>query len=268
MSDALPPEEVRARLKEAEAQEWFSRMVPGIAHDLNTLLGICITATSHLHEQVDRLKLDFEGGKLGKNAFAAYLQKLREASDLLGANLDRARALAGSLKHLSVTQARERAEMTDLGTLLGEITLAFSPQLKQHPHRLEVRAPEVLMVRTHAPDLTRVLLNLVQNALIHAFPAGKTGRILIQAEAANRGARLKVADDGIGMDPGTLARIFEPYFTTRKDAGGTGLGLALCKELVEGPLKGQITVESVPGYGTTFLLSIPSLPPSEGEPHA
>ncbi len=267
MSDLLSPEEIQALLKEAEAQGWFARMVPGIAHDMNTLLGICITANSHLHAQLDRMKAEFEGGKLGKTAFAGYLQRIREASELLDTNLGRARALAGSLKHLSVSQAQHEPEMTDLGTLLGEIALAFSPQLKQHPHHLEVKAPEVLMVRTHPADLSRVLMNLVQNAMVHGFPDDRAGHVLLQAEATDEGALVKVADDGVGMDAETLAHVFEPYFTTRRNAGGTGLGLSLCKELVEGPLAGHIRVESVHGYGSTFHLSLPNLASSEGASH-
>ncbi|HJW10125.1 MAG TPA: HAMP domain-containing sensor histidine kinase [Holophagaceae bacterium] len=267
MNDPRPSQDLQARVKELEALAWFSHMVPGLAHDLNTLLGICITATSHLQGQVSRLKSDFDGGKLGKAAFAAYLDHLGQASELLAANLGRANALTGSLKHLTVSQARQEPEMVDLGTLLGEISLAFSPQLKQHPHRLEVRAPEVLVIRTRSGELTRVLLNLVQNAMVHAFPDGRAGHILLQAEATEGGASLKVADDGAGMDKEILARIFEPYFTTSREGGGSGLGLPLCRDLVEGPLGGRLSVESVPGYGSTFHISLPSLTTDDGGHH-
>lgn len=267
MNDPRPPQDPQAKLREAEALGWFSHMVPGLAHDLNTLLGICITATSHQQEQLARLKAEFEGGKLGKAAFTAYLDHLRQASDLLAANLGRASSLTGSLKHLAVSQARQEPEMVDLGTLLGEISLAFSPQLKKHPHHLEVRAPEVLVIRTLPAELTRVLLNLVQNAIAHAFPDGRAGHILLQAEAAGSGALLKVADDGAGMDKEVLPRIFEPYFTTSREGGGSGLGLSLCRDMVEGPLGGQLRVESVPGYGSTFLISLPSLITDDGGHH-
>ena len=161
---------------------------------------------------------------------------------------------------MSPERARQsRRRKIDLRSLIDEVAAGLGASLKASPLRLVVEAPVALPLRTRPAALVRVLLNLVQNAVVHAFPDGSAGTVTIAASLAPTGATVTVKDDGVGMPPEVAARAFDPGFTTRREKGGTGLGLSIVHDTVEKVLGGTVALETAPGAGAVFRLSLPSL---------
>lgn len=252
-------EDATRLLREAEDDRAHARLVPGIAHDAASLLGVSLTAVSHAGETAAALAAELAAGTLTRSRTAAGLGTVEEAARLAVANLTRAAALLAGLKRFASDGAGDEPEAVELGPLLADLAAGLSPMARRASARIEVRVPAGLVVRTRSSALVRVLLNLVQNALVHAFPAGRPGTVVLAADVEGAGALVTVRDDGRGMTAGEAARAFEPYFTTRGGQGGTGLGLSLVRELVEGPLGGTVTLDTAPGAGAAFELRIPGL---------
>ncbi len=257
------PDEMERLLREAEADRALARTVPGVAHDLNTLVGIAVTAASHEAETVASLRASLESGALTRSSMTASLAKLDEAGTLVRTNLGRAVELIASLKHLTAGGPSGVLSVVDVTRLLEDAARGLAPLARKSASRVEVRAPESLAVRTDAAALARVVLNLAHNALVHAFEEGRGGTVVLAAEPSDGGAVVTVADDGRGMPPDVEARAFEPHFTTARERGGTGLGLSVARDLVEGPLRGSLELSTGAGRGTTIRLRLPGLRPDE-----
>jgi signal transduction histidine kinase len=242
--------------RETEAGQALARLVPGLAHDLNTLIGIALTAATHASGTIATLDQSLDGATLTKARLQSGFDSIIEALRLVEGNLNRAAQLIGGLKHLTGQAQGAAPAVIDVRALLEDLELALGPNIRKSPHRLEIAAPAVLPLRTRGVELGRVLLNLIQNSLTHAFPSGQAGTVRLAASQIEGGVTIAVADDGDGMSPEVAAHAFDPYFTTRRDEGGTGLGLAVAKDLVQGALEGQIDLETAPGKGTTIRLTL------------
>ncbi len=164
-----------------------------------------------------------------------------------------------SLRHVAGAGEAEPPQEIDLRSLIDEVASGLGASLKASPLRLVVEAPVALPFRNRPAALVRVLLNLVQNAAVHAFPAGSAGTVTIAASLTPTGATVSVKDDGVGMPSEVASRAFEPGFTTRREKGGTGLGLSIVRDTVEKALGGTVDLETAPGSGTVFRLSLPNL---------
>jgi signal transduction histidine kinase len=145
-----------------------------------------------------------------------------------------------------------------LGACIGDTLATLEPALRRRRLRAELREAEPVEGRVDAGAVAEVVLNLVVNAMRHAFPGATAGRVDVEVgRAPGGGALLRVRDSGRGIAPEDLPRIFDAGFTTGADSGGTGLGLSTVKEIVERRLRGSIAVESVPGRGTSFEARFP-----------
>jgi signal transduction histidine kinase len=236
-------------------------MVAGLAHEINTPLGVALTAISHLKNvQEERFQL-LASGLLRKSDFEDWKSENTEGFSLVVSSLERAARLVKSLKQVSVDQASERRRQFSLSALLEELRLAFFHKLKRSPHRFETECAEDIQMDSYPGALFQVLSNLVENAISHAFSDGKSGRIRIEAKRQGDSVQLLVSDDGVGMTPEVAAQAFEPFFSTAHDRGGTGLGLHLVYSLSTVVLGGEIELETAPGKGTRFYLTFPSMAP-------
>lgn len=258
MGVEIPPD-LESLLREARGDRAVAQMVPGVAHDLNTLLGIAVTAVSHALDTAGSLRAALGAGTLAKSQLASGLESLEEAARISSANLERAASLVRSLRRVTGAGWTESPEGVDLRPLLDEVAAGLRASLKASPLQVVVEAPETLPLQTRPAALVRVLLNLVQNSVIHAFPDGSAGTVTIAASPTPTGAIVAVKDDGQGMPPQVAERAFEPGFTTRREKGGTGLGLSIVHDTVEQALGGTVALETVPGAGTVFRLALPNL---------
>ena len=182
---------------------------------------------------------------------------------MLERNLQRAAELIGSFKQIAVDQSSYQRRGFELAEVVQEIAVALRPTLRRGGVTLVDDTPPGLRMDSFPGPLGQVLINLVNNAVVHAFEGGAGGRVLIGAEALG-GDRvgLWVEDDGRGIAPEHLRQIFDPFFTTQLGQGGSGLGLHIVYTLVTGLLGGRISVQSAPGRGTRFHIELPCRAPA------
>jgi len=237
----------------------LGELVAGIAHELNTPIGNALMAGSTLADQTRIL-----GGRenLRRSELQSYMQDASHACEIIERNLHRAAQLVSSFKQVAADQTSSQRREFRLDTLVHEILVTLHPTLKRTPYQVDTEIEPGLHFDSFPGPLGQVLNNLINNAIVHGLDERDHGRIQIKAErsAANQ-VKLSISDDGIGIPPDIQKRIFNPFFTTRQNRGGTGLGLHIAHNVVTQILGGSISVHSVPGEGTTFTLLIPQHAP-------
>lgn len=234
----------------------IASMVAGVAHEINTPLGVASVANSMIERILGQLTRDEKNGEL--------LDDLNEASKLMTRNIHRAHNLIKSFKQLSSSQLSDQRAKVPIGSVIEDCFLTMNPELKKAevvPH-VEV-APDLDQTWNGFPGhLSQVILNFVQNVLRYAYSKG--GDIFVRIRASERfdGFRIEFEDKGAGIAPEMVPRVFDAFVTTGRNLGGTGLGLAISHNIVTNILKGAIGCESKLGEGTTFLVDIPRLVPN------
>jgi len=245
------------QLLESEKLASLGGLVAGIAHEINTPLGVSVTAASHLQEEAQRLTRIFNENTLTRADLLRFEQSARDSADIILRNLQRADRLVKSFKQVAVDQSSEERRVVDLGVCLGEILTTLGPSLKKTPHRVDVDCPKNLVLETWPGVLYQIVTNLVMNSLLHGFSTEQPGTIRIVAARQGDNVHLDYYDDGRGMDEAVRAHVFEPFFTTRRGQGGSGLGMHIVYNLVTQVLKGSIACESAPGQGVRFSVEWP-----------
>ncbi len=245
------------QLLESEKMAALGGLVAGVAHEINTPLGVTVTAASHLQEEAARLARLAAEGALGAAELEHFRAIAQETAELMLRNLQRADRLIKSFKLVAVDQTTEERRTIEIGAYLNDILVSLGPVLKKTPHRVRIDCPQPLTLTTYPGALYQIVSNLVMNSLTHAFTAGQPGEIVLRVWRDGEHWYLEYSDNGKGMSEEVCARIFEPFFTTRRGQGGSGLGMHLVYNLVTQLLKGSIHVESAPGAGARFALSLP-----------
>ena len=249
------------QLIESEKMASLGSLVAGVAHEINTPLGIGITAASHLEAITEQFEQRVETNQLVGSDLSQYLGDAVESSRLILKNLQRAGQLVRSFKQVAVDQSGEERRVIQLADYLGEVAFALGPALKGTGHELRIDCPRDLAIHTYPGAIYQIVVNLVSNGLAHAFAPGQGGLIELRARARADGGReaselvLEYQDNGAGVEPAILKRIFEPFFTTRRNQGGSGLGLHIVYNLVTQLLGGSITVENRDGLH--FVIRLP-----------
>lgn len=250
--------ETQDSLVQAEKMASLGGLVAGVAHELNTPMGIAVTAGTHLRDCVDGLDQAVAGNRLTRSQLADYQQTLRDTASLILSNVSRAAELVQSFKQVAVDQASAERRPFNLQAYIDEVLLSLAPRLRQEPHQIRVDCPPNLMMDSYPGALSQILTNLLINALVHAFPDHRPGLITIQAsDMGDDLLELVFADDGKGVPPEYQDRLFDPFFTTNRAHGGSGLGLHIVYNLVTQTLRGAIRVQSEPGQGTRFTITMP-----------
>lgn len=253
------------RLIQSEKMAALGQLVAGVSHEINTPIGVALTAASHLREQANKIQQVYSSGAMRKSDFQQFMDVVAESTTMVNSNIQRASKLIQSFKQLAIDQTSEQVRAFDLKRFIDELLMSLSPQLKKTPHRIEVLCPPDIRMRTFAGALAQVLTNVVMNAVMHAFGADQTGLIRIVAEPRDERVVLCVSDDGNGMSQEVLAKIYDPFFTTKRNEGGTGLGLHLVYNIVTKKLKGSIDCASQINSGTNFMVSLPLALQSESD---
>lgn len=249
--------ETQGQLVESEKMASLGTLVAGVAHEINTPVGVGVTAVSYLQERITELKHLFDEKKLTQSGLKAFLDDAEQSSQLLATNLNRAGELIASFKQVAVDQTSEAVRDLDLHTYVDEIIVSLQPKLKKTPHKVINQVPTGLVMHCRAGALAQVLTNLIMNALIHAFSDDQPGEMIISAHAEGEAVFLSFADNGKGVSPEHLRRLFEPFFTTRRGQGGSGLGTHIVYNLVTQSLGGTISAQSEPGQGLRFHITLP-----------
>jgi signal transduction histidine kinase len=240
----------------------LASVIPAITHDLNTPVNNVNLAVATLLERTKTFHQMVAGGNLRRTELDAFFGELMTGLDIIEKAGGRAGQLVGNLKRLSIDQASERRRSFDLAQLIDEVLTTIAPTLRDQPWSIEKRVVPGLSMDSYPGPLGQVLLNLIQNAAVHAFEEGMSGLLYIEANALpGERIRICVSDNGRGMSPETLAKVFSPFFTTKLGSGGSGVGLTYAQRLVQRTLCGSIEVKSALGQGTAFTLMLPRVLP-------
>lgn len=249
--------ETQDDLVEARRMAALARMVAGMAHEINTPVGIALTAVTHLEDCFGSLRQAAASGHLRRSELDHFLANGGESVALARANVQRAAELVRSFKRVAVDESSEVRRPFDLAGYLAQIIVSLRPLLKHLPHPVRVDCPAGITLDSYPGALAQVLSNLMVNAVEHAFPPGRSGTLAIDCRRDGNVAEIVVRDDGCGIPPADQAHLFEPFFTTRGQAGGSGLGLHIVFNLVSKVLKGTVACASTVGQGTAFTLRLP-----------
>lgn len=236
-------------------------LVAGMAHELNTPIGTAVTVASTLVQTHKRFRGLAETG-LTRSALTEYLGDVEEGGLIIERNLARAAELIGGFKQLAVDQTSYQRRAFALNDVAQEIAMTMRPALRKTPFELQTEIPPDLVLDSFPGPLGQVLINLINNAIVHAFEGRERGTIALRASPAEPGwLSLTVSDDGIGVPVQNQQKVFDPFFTTRLGKGGSGLGLHITYTLVTGLLGGRIELHSTPGQGSRFVLHLPLAAP-------
>ncbi len=244
----------QAELVQAEKMASLGSLVAGIAHEINTPIGVGVTLATSLSDQTRHVVDLFQNSTLTRRDFQHYLDDCLEATDMIYRNLYRAAEMIRSFKQVSVDQSTEERRRFNVKEYINEILLSLHPKLKKTMLQVEVNCPEKLRIYSFPGAYAQILTNLIMNSLLHAYDAETAGTIRITVEGDASDLTMRYSDDGKGMPPEILERIFDPFFTTKRGQGGTGLGLHIVYNLVTLKLGGSITCESKIGQGTSFVI--------------
>jgi PAS domain S-box-containing protein len=249
----------RDQLIQAEKLASLGGLVAGIAHEINTPIGVGVTAASHLQEQTRQVREVYRAGTLKRSALEQYFEHAGQAVDILMTNLSRASALVQSFKQVAVDQSSSERRRFAVKGYIKEVLLSLRPKLKVTAHEVVLECPEDFVVDSFPGALSQILTNLIVNALEHAYDPGQAGRIRIRVRAHKDVAELSFSDDGKGIPEANMKHIFDPFFTTRRGEGGSGLGLHIVHNLVVKTLGGEIGCTSG-NQGTSFRIRFPLQP--------
>jgi PAS domain S-box-containing protein len=244
-------------LVESEKMAALGGLVAGVAHEINTPIGIGVTAASHLESEARRLARELELAQMKRSDLEAFLRVAGESLDIILRNLGRADKLVRSFKQVAVDQGSEERREIDLAQYLDEILTSLQPALRRRGATVRILCPPDLKLTTLPGAIYQILVNLVMNSLIHGFEGCDGGRIQLEASRRGEDVVITYTDDGRGMHDEARRRIFEPFFTTRRGQGGSGLGMHIVFNLVTQALHGSIECDSAPGQGVYFSIRLP-----------
>jgi signal transduction histidine kinase len=246
-------------LIDAERLAALGGLVAGVAHEVNNPIGISLTVASSFSRRAEMFEAELRSDSpLRRSQLEEFVRTSRDAAGQLVANLHRAGELIQSFKQVAVDRSHAERRQFSLSEATDQIIASLKPVLKRSPITLSVDVPEGLIIDGYPGSYGQILTNLFLNAANHAFADGRAGAISISARA--RGAEdveIIFGDDGAGMTPDVQRQAFDPFFTTRRNEGGTGLGLHIVYNLVTQQLGGRMMLDSRLGQGTTFRIIIP-----------
>jgi signal transduction histidine kinase/DNA-binding LacI/PurR family transcriptional regulator len=249
--------DTQKQLIESEKMASLGSLVAGIAHEINTPVGIGVTISTMLEEKIKHFETLFKNNELTVQEFENYLRNAKESVSIISTNMHKAAHLIQSFKQIAVDQSDEVVREFYIGKYIDDILVSLHPLYRKTAISVKNIYHEDVAVMSNPGALSQIISNLLMNSMTHAFEDGESGEISIRIERNNDILNVIYADTGKGIAKDYLKRIFEPFFTTKRSSGGSGLGLYITYNLVTQSLKGSITCSSAPGKGARFIISLP-----------
>ncbi|WP_448549508.1 YfiR/HmsC family protein [Thalassotalea fusca] len=245
------------QLIQSEKMASLGKLTAGVAHEINTPLGIAVTSTSSALESTRAIRQDFEENNLTKSSMRRYFQSMEEAASLNTSSLERVIELLNNFKQVAADQVVGEIRTIDVVSYVNEVMQTLSAEMKRHRVAYQYSGIEKVEVTTMPGALAQVVTNLVTNSLKHGFDGRTSGNISVDIAQHDEHVVIKYQDDGVGMTSEVLQNIFEPFFTTKRNSGGTGLGMNIVYNIVSQKLKGNIKVTSEVDQGSCFTVMLP-----------
>ena len=245
------------QLVQTEKMAALGALVSGVAHEINTPVGVCVTAASYLELKTSELADMVEGHHLEDPRLNKYLKTATEALASISTNLNRAAELVKSFKQVAVDQTTEEKRRFNLKDYAEMVLMSLRPKYKKSGHTIELSCPDGIELTSYPGALSQIITNLLMNSLTHGFEGIPHGRIILDLSVNDEQCIVEYSDNGVGMPPEHVEKIFDPFFTTKRSRGGTGLGMHIVYNLVKQRLGGEIECTSAPGKGTLFTIAFP-----------
>ena len=252
-------ERLAAELQESNKLEFLGLTIAGMSHDLNTPIGVGVTAASQLQRTVERMRASLDKDPGNTEALLAWCGKVEQAAEIIGRNLEKAGQLVQGFKKTTANATRTEWLSLNLSSLLDSLLVSLSPIMRRARCTVTLSCPPSLQLFTEAGSLSQALTNLLINATVHAFDNREDRRVDITVMDRGDEVMIEVADNGNGMTEEAAVKAFTPFFTTRRASGGSGLGLFSARRVVEDVLRGHLTFETAPGKGTRFFIRLPKM---------
>jgi len=247
----------QAKLIESEKLASIGRMVSGLAHEINTPLGIAVTSASHCETELKHLERLFNQRELAEDDFKQFLLAFTEGMHLVSHNLNRAAHLVQNFRLTGAIQTSAEEEEFELNNCVDIIVKSLQPLLKQHRLSYHFSDDKKIKLNSYPGAIAQILTNLVTNSINHGFEQAEHGEINLHLALHKDQVHLSFSDNGKGVPLDIQDKIFEPFFTTARKTGGSGLGLSIVHNLVTQKLKGKINIESQLEIGARFIITFP-----------
>lgn len=231
-------------------------MTSEMIHDVNTPLGICISLSSNLRYEVNHLERKFNN-KLKRSDIEHYFNIVNACHDQLNKNLYRIADLTESMRTTNFQEGLTGIKQIRLADYIESLVFALNTKIEQKSCTFKLECSSDLIIYSIPNDLGRVLTNLIMNSLVHAFEGRENGEILIKVDTKHDEVLINYSDNGVGIRAENLDRVFMPFYTTKGDSGGTGLGMHIIKNIVSKQLRGSVTLNSEEGQGVQIGIRLP-----------
>jgi len=245
------------QLVESEKMAALGGLVAGVAHEINTPIGVGVTAASHLENLNASLKHKFKNSPLKKSDLENFMRDSEESGQIILRNLNRAAELISSFKQIAVDQSQDNHRIIRVKKYIDEILLSLKPALKKGNHSIEIECAEDVKINCNPGQFSQIITNLFMNAMKHGYNEGQSGILRLEIHQDDYKTYFHFSDDGKGIAEEHLPEIFTPFFTTARHSGGSGLGLSTTYNIITQNMKGSIRCESTLGHGTHFYFDIP-----------
>lgn len=249
----------RDRLLDAEKMASLGALSAEVSHEINTPIGVSITSISYLSDIVAKLQLDISEQKLSKRAIEGFIGNAQQSIALLLNNLNRASELIVSFKQVAVDQTNDKIRLINIGKYLDEIIQSLHPKLKKTNHTIKIHCDKNIEIYSHPGAIAQIIINLIINSILHGFEHINRGEIVIDVRKDEQRLHIDYQDNGVGVTEAQLTRLLEPFYTTKSDSGGTGLGTHIINNLVTDTLNGNIKVSSPPNKGLFYSIDFPDM---------
>lgn len=249
--------QAQERLVEADKLSALTAMVAGMSHEISTPVGVGVTAASHLSDLAESARSAYNDGLLTGSQLECLLADMGETAGSIHANLERTADLLRTVRQVTVDQCTAEEREFDLAGALEDIVRSLRPRLRGTGFGLRLDCAPGIKLLADAGSLYRIVANLVTNSLVHGFEGRLVGTITLRAEIVAGSVAMTYTDDGNGMNRDQLARLYDPFYTTRRGRGGMGLGMHIVYTNATQVLGGSVTCHSRPGKGMTMALRFP-----------
>ncbi|MCP4970701.1 MAG: HAMP domain-containing protein [Arcobacter sp.] len=258
---------MQEQLIESEKMASLGGLVSGVAHEINTPVGVALTGITHFQEITTKIKKDYDNEDISEEEFEKYLNTSNELSNIINTNLKRTADLVKSFKQVAVDQTSEKKRKFNVKVYLEEIITSIKNVLRQYKVKINVNVLEEIIINSYPGFYSQIITNLIFNSLRHAYEKEDEGLIDIEVSKVEDNILIEYSDDGKGIKEENLKKIFDPFFTTNREKGGTGLGLNIIYNIIKSNLNGEIICTSKENEGVKFTITLPREIDKEKDSH-